>query len=168
VRWRGVGGGFELLHAAHDGWRFLPGAPRHDRLLALSADRLVVLDVVRGRGRHRLRNALHLHPDAPAQVRVAWIPHGAFPQTGPAPLHERFNETREMTAMAFEVEAELPWVGGYVLTWAAVPDEGWELAHQDGEIRARTGQVELEWRIGAQAGPSVTVRGFEATPGSAT
>jgi uncharacterized heparinase superfamily protein len=168
VRWRGAAGGFEFLHAVHDGWRFLPGAPQHERLLALSADRLLVLDVVRGRGRHRLRNTVHLHPDAPEGLRVDWLPRGEDPQTSPAPLHEQFNQTRQMTAIALEVEAELPWVGGYVLTWSSGPEERWELAYREGEVRARTDRIELTWRIEAGEGADVTVRGFEATPGSAT
>ncbi len=168
VRARGAAAGFEWLHAGHDGWCFLPGRPRHERLLALSADCLLVLDAVLGRGRHRLRSALHLHPDAPAGLRVGWIPRGEFPHTGPVPLHERFNEVREMTEMAYEVEAELPWVGGFVLAWGQRPVEPSELAYHNGQVRARAGRVEIEWRIEAREGPGVTVRGFEATPGSAT
>ena len=70
VRWRGAERGFELLWAGHDAWRFLPGRPRHERLLAVSSDRLVVLDAVLGGGRHRVRSALHLHPDAPPFLRL--------------------------------------------------------------------------------------------------
>jgi uncharacterized heparinase superfamily protein len=168
VRWRGAAGGFELLHVAHDGWRFLPGAPQHERLLALSAERLIVLDAVRGRGRHRLRSALHLHPDAPESLRVDWLPRGESPQTSPAPLHEHFNETRQMTEIACEVEADLPWLGGYVLTFRRGVEARWDLAYGEGEVRARTEGIELCWRIGADDGANVTVRGFEATPGSAT
>jgi uncharacterized heparinase superfamily protein len=166
VRAQGTEAGVAWLHAGHDAWRFLPGRPRHERLWVLAADRLVVLDVVLGRGRHRVRSALHLHPDAPPRVRLDWIPTGEHPRTAPAPLHERFNETREMTETAWEAEAELPWIGGWALAWMERPEEAWELAYEDGRIRARSDGLEIGWRV--EGPPAVTVRGFEATPRSAT
>jgi len=160
----GAGDGFAWLHAGHDAWRFLPGRPRHERLLLLTATRLVVLDRVRGGGRHRIRNAVHLHPDAPTSVRIDWIPTGEPPVTGPAPLYERFNETREMTEIHRAVDVELSWWGGYSLGW----DRSEELAVsvEPAGIRAETEGITIEWRSGSA--PSVTSAAFEATPGSAT
>jgi hypothetical protein len=86
------------------------------------------------------------------------------------PLHERFNQTVEMTEVALEVDAALPWAGGFVLGIAR-PEGDWQMAAQAGEIAARApGRgLELCWRPGAAQGESaVTVRGFEATHGSAT
>jgi uncharacterized heparinase superfamily protein len=166
VRWRGSAAGFELLHIAHDGWRFLPGAPRHERLVALGKGRLLVLDAVLGAGRHRVRNALHLHPEAPAALRISWLPRGATPHSSPVPLHERFNETREMTELALEVEAPLPWAGGYVISWVGGPAEDWELVYEHDRVRAQTVGLEIEWEPGPT--PQVTVHGFEATLPSAT
>ncbi|MEN8160997.1 MAG: alginate lyase family protein, partial [Myxococcota bacterium] len=165
VRAQGTEAGVAWLHAGHDGWDFLPGRPRHERLLALSADRLLVLDAVLGSGRHRVRSALHLHPDAPAGLRLDWIPRGGHPRTAPAPLHEQFNETREMTEVAWEAEAGLPWVGGWGLAWGARPGEVWDLAYEDGRVRARTDALEIGWRV--EGPPNVTIRGFEATLRSA-
>lgn len=166
---RGRAGPVEWVHAAHDAWSFLPGRPRHERLLAVSPARILVLDLVRGAGRHRLRSALHLHPDFPAQA-VQWIPLGGRSERLAAPLHERFNETREMVELALGAEASLPWLGGYVLALAGT-ERGWQVGIEEGVIVARAGspQLELRWSPGGPAGEShVTVRGFEATHGSAT
>jgi uncharacterized heparinase superfamily protein len=167
---RGRTGAVEWVHAAHDAWSFLPGRPRHDRLLAASAERLWVLDLVRGKGRHRIRSAVHLHPDFPSfEGRVA--PLGApLGEARRVPLHERFNQTREMTEVALEVDAELPWAGGFVLGFAG-PEEEWQMAIEAGEIVARAPRrgLELRWQPGSSERESaVTVRGFEATHGSAT
>ena len=170
MRGRGAAGSVEWIHAAHDAWSFLPGRPRHDRLLAICPARIVVLDLVSGGGRHRLRSALHLHPDFPSLVDVHWTPLGGRGVAAGAPLHERFNQSREMVEIAVEAEAALPWVGGFVLGLSGV-ERGWQVGVEEGVIVARAGEpgLELRWR---PAGPgresAVTVRGFEATHGSAT
>jgi uncharacterized heparinase superfamily protein len=173
VRGRGACGGVEWLWASHDAWSFLPGRPRHERLLAISQQRILVLDVVLGTGRRRVRSALHLHPDFPPD-RVHLVPLGTSNQEAPvrlsAPLHEHFNQTREMTEVALESEAVLPWVGGFILGLAG-PEGGWQVAFEDGVVVARTAAagLELRWRLGAVVGENaVTVRGFEVTHGSAT
>ncbi len=173
VRGRGSAGGFEWLHAGHDAWSFLPGRPRHERLLAVSRERILVLDAVLGAGRHRVRSALHLHPDFPSsQVHLfpLGIPRGAFLARALVPLHERFNHTREMTEVAIEAETALPWVGGFVLGLDG-PEADWHLALEDGAVvaRAAAAGLELRWCVTAPVRESaVTVRGFEATHGSAT
>ncbi|MCL6589617.1 MAG: heparinase II/III family protein [Firmicutes bacterium] len=49
--------------AEHDGYRFLPGRPLHRRdLWLIKGDILLVLDTVRGSGRHRLEAGFHFHP----------------------------------------------------------------------------------------------------------
>jgi len=169
VRGRGRAGPVEWIHVAHDAWSFLPGRPRHERLLAVSPARIVVLDLVEGGGRHRLRSALHLHPDFPSHD-VQWIPLGGRPLRLTAPLHERFNQTREMPELALEAEAALPWLGGFVLALAGA-ERGWQIGVEEGVVVARAGapSLELRWRPAGPAGESaVTVRGFEATHGSAT
>jgi uncharacterized heparinase superfamily protein len=167
---RGRTGPVDWVHAAHDGWSFLPGRPRHERLLALSSERVLVLDLVRGAGRHRIRSRVHLHPDFPSlegRVTPLGAPLGE-PQR--VPLHERFNQTREMTEVALEADAPLPWAGGFVLGLAR-PEGDWQMTSEAGEIVASSpGRgLELRWRPDAAAPESaVTVRGFEATHGSAT
>ena len=173
VRGRGRAAGFEWLHAGHDAWSFLSGRPRHERLLAVSAERILVLDALLGSGRHRVRSSLHLHPDFPSSgVRVS--PLGITPGDsivhGAAPLHERFNQTREMSEVAIESDARLPWVGGFVLELGGGEME-WQVALEDGVVvlRAAAQGLELRWRL-LPAGPesAVTVRGFEGTHRSAT
>jgi uncharacterized heparinase superfamily protein len=167
---RGRAGAVEWVHAAHDAWSFLPGRPRHDRLLALSPERLLVLDLVRGGGRHRIRSAVHLHPDFPSsEGRVAALG-SPLGESRRVPLWERFNQSREMTEVAVETEAALPWAGGFVLGLAG-PEGDWQMTGEAGQIVASApGRgLELRWRPHvAGAETAVTVRGFEATHGSAT
>lgn len=129
---RGGGPGLEWIWAAHDAYAFLPGRPAHHRLVALSDELVLVLDVVLGSGRHRIESRLLLHPSegpvgagepAPARCTVA-----LRALTGPcrparAPLHERFGETREAAARLQTHDASLPWAGGWLLAFAAPPEE---------------------------------------------
>ncbi len=170
VRARGEAGGCVWLHAGHDAWSFLPGRPRHERLLAVSPARILVLDAVLGGGRHRVRNALHLHPDFPSLDETQLIPLGGPLRRLRAPLHERFNQTREMAEVAVEVDTPLPWVGGFVVGLAG-PEGDWQVRFEGGVVTARAPArgFELRWTIAPRNGESpVTVRGFEATHGSAT
>jgi uncharacterized heparinase superfamily protein len=116
---RGETAGFVWIHASHDGWRWLRGAPIHHRLLAVREDAVLVLDAVLGGGAHRLASRIHVHPDAPAD---GWAAHplvGALVRaTGP--VHERFGETREAPILTVEARAELPWLGGFWLRFGRV------------------------------------------------
>jgi uncharacterized heparinase superfamily protein len=171
VRGRGSAGGFEWLHAGHDAWSFLPGHPRHERLLAVSRERVLVLDAVLGAGRHVLRSALHMHPDFPDSLyHVVPLGDGGNGLTRvAAPLHERFNETREMAEVTLSSEAPLPWVGGFLIGFGE-RETDWQLAFEDGVVvaRAAAAGLELRWRIGGGGESAVTVRAFEVTHGSAT
>jgi uncharacterized heparinase superfamily protein len=173
VRARGRAGDVDWVWAGHDAWSFLPGRPRHERLLAADAGGILVLDAVLGGGRHRVRSALHLHPGFPSSdVRVAplGVPLGCQTSSSLVPLHERFNETREMTEIAFEVETALPWAGGFVLDFGGGED-AWSVRLEDDEVVVLRGAEgrELRWRPGAPGlASAVTWRGFEATPRSAT
>ncbi|CAO5168979.1 conserved hypothetical protein [Frankia sp. AiPs1] len=82
------------LSAGHDGYRYLPGAPRHQRHWRLDRHGLVVRDRVSGTGRHRLTVRFHfaagitLAPDitvrAPAAGAASAMPRGAgSPGTAP-------------------------------------------------------------------------------------
>jgi len=168
VRYRGAAAGFALLHVGHDAWGFLPGRPRHERLFAVSADLLLVLDAVLGSGRHRIRSALHLHPDLQASLGFRIDPRGGETARLPVPLHERWGQTCEMTELAVEADTELPWVGGFALASGPSASD-WQLDLADGDVCARVAGLELRWRIHAVVGESaVTVRDFEVTHGSAT
>jgi hypothetical protein len=64
------GGSVAICRAAHDGYRRLSPAARHERTVTLDreARRLAVEDVVRCRGRHRCRLAFHLGPDVDCRL----------------------------------------------------------------------------------------------------
>ncbi|WP_443673235.1 heparinase II/III domain-containing protein [Frankia tisae] len=62
-------GGPQLrLTAAHDGYRWLPGGPCHQRTWQLDPTGLRVDDQVTGRGRHRLEVMFHLAPGLEARL----------------------------------------------------------------------------------------------------
>ena len=164
--------GLRWLQLAHAGWRWLPGRPLHRRLLALGESALLVLDTVQGGGEHVLRSALHLHPDRPAGARA--YPLGGSAAAIAAPLHERFNETREATEVFQETNAQLPWVGGWLVLFDAgtqAPDI--ELRAEEGVsfVRCRHPSFnwQLRWRPGAAQMPdSVEFSRCSASDPSAT
>jgi len=51
------------VRASHDGFRRLPGNPRHRRHFSLTSRGLSVLDEVSGRGSHTMATFWHLHPE---------------------------------------------------------------------------------------------------------
>jgi uncharacterized heparinase superfamily protein len=53
-----------VLTAAHDGYRHLPGRPRHERTWRAQADRVRLVDRVTGSGRHRIDVLFQLAPQA--------------------------------------------------------------------------------------------------------
>jgi len=65
--------GVVTIEAAHDGYRHLPGRPRHHRRWSLRAAGFQVVDTVTGRGRHRIVVRWHLSPG----VRARLVPGGA-------------------------------------------------------------------------------------------
>jgi uncharacterized heparinase superfamily protein len=66
------------VEAAHDGYRNLPGRPRHHRRWSLRAHELRVDDTVTGRGRHRVTVRWHLAPGAGVRL----VPGGAVVTIG--------------------------------------------------------------------------------------
>ena len=167
---RGGDATWAWLWAHHDGYRFLPGRPRHERLIALSADALLVLDRITGTGRHRVRSALHLHPDAPADVSADSF--GADLERIAVPLHERWNDEREMQELACEVDAELPWSGGWLVVFsrADAPIEA-ELHRTGDTLRASCrlprGPLEVDWNLRSRSETGVTISLHTPEGGSA-
>ncbi len=140
---RGETAGYAWLHASHDGWRWLRGAPVHHRLLAVGEDSVLVLDAVLGRGAHHVANRLHVHPDAPTGGWSAFALAGSI-ERGSGPVHEHFGETRQAAVLSVEQHAELPWLGGFWLRFGAtVPpqialswgDEGASVSVSEGHRR---------------------------------
>jgi uncharacterized heparinase superfamily protein len=152
---RGSGDRFEWLVASHDGYAWLAGAPRPQRLWLVGDDQLWVLDAVLGAGRHRIASRLHLHPDAAqAACSVRALGGGAREQV--APLHEHFNETREMRQLVVEADATLPWLGGFWLRFGATSDARPSLALDGGIARLRLDagahSLAVDWDLGASGG----------------
>lgn len=134
---RGEAAGFAWIWASHDGYAWLPGAPVHHRLLAVGERRVLVLDALLGRGRHRIESRLLLHPDTALQaVHVESLGHGPLARE-PASLHERFGETRETERLVSSTEAELPWTGGF---WLRLE----RAAHPATRVAYRAGGIEVE------------------------
>ncbi len=137
---RGAHETWQWIWAAHEGWHPL----EHQRLLLLSPGAVLVLDAVTGNGPHRVASALHLHPDAPDLTVHAF--HADVTRT-PAPLHERWGETREMTRLHTETQTTLPWLGGWLLDFeATAPDES-QLAFEAGVAHANTGAATICWNL---------------------
>jgi hypothetical protein len=166
---RGSDPRFEWLAATHDGYAWLDGAPRPQRLWLVGSDAVWVLDAVRGGGRHRVASRLHLHPDAPPDVDVAAL--GGSSTDAPdgtgvagllrretAPLHERFGESRDMPRLVFEVETALPWAGGFRIAFGAPLAAPPELALEGGVLRLRAADLDVEWRLDARGPGAVAIR----------
>jgi uncharacterized heparinase superfamily protein len=104
--------------ATHNGYQWLPGRPLHQRLFAVSRQAVIALDAVTGAGHHRIRSALHPHPDLDAESVEIEALRGTVEKTE-VPLHEQFNESRQMTEWFVETQVELPWFGGWRITFEA-------------------------------------------------
>jgi uncharacterized heparinase superfamily protein len=129
---------WDWLWATHDGYRWIRGGPTHHRLLAVSAETVLVLDAVAGSGDHRIRSALHLHPDVDLRA-VSVIGLGGETASTEVPLYERFNEARWMREFYVEAETRLPWAGAWVVTFG---DPG---EVRTSELRCEGGRVVVEY-----------------------
>lgn len=69
-----TGPGWAVLKAHHDGYRFLPGRPVHERVaIWRDGEYLIVLDRVSNAGLHRVTNHVHFHPDLdPREDGLRW------------------------------------------------------------------------------------------------
>ena len=158
---RGSSDRFEWLVAAHDGYAWLAGAPQPQRLWLVGEDELWVLDAVLGSGRHPIASRLHLHPDA-SQAACSVRALGGDAREQLAPLHEHFNETREMRRLVVEADATLPWLGGFWLRFGAASNAQPSLA-RDGRIArlqlddgARS--LAVDWDLDATGAAAVAIR----------
>jgi uncharacterized heparinase superfamily protein len=169
-RIRALGGDetWTFVWASHDGYTWLPGRPIHERVVAVSNRAVLVLDVVDGGGRHVLTSRLHVHPDTPLDRLGVVCLEGDVSHSF-APLHERWGETREMPQLRAEIEADLPWAGGWLLLLDGPPSRPVEtrLERHGKEIRVHYRDERLE--IGARwdrgrADASGSVELFLCTP----
>lgn len=161
---RGHTGAWDWVSASHDAYRRLPGRPVHHRLVAAGERGLLVLDAVLGTGRHHMESHLHEHPSAGSTGGMRFVPLAGQVTREPAPLHERFGETRPMRRHRVDVESELPWVGGW---WIAPPSRapvGAALAFHGDEVEVRLADppFELSWRPHSTAAREAVSFGSDA------
>jgi hypothetical protein len=122
--------------AAHDGYRWRYGHPRHRRRWSVTADGLRVDDLVTGRGRHEIVIRWHLPVAATAQVTngTALITSaaGAFLMTVEAtspvalavetrPVATGFASTADAPVLTCQMNADLP--AGATTSWNHAPGE---------------------------------------------
>ena len=118
-----TGGSAITLEAAHDGFRRLPGRPRHHRRWSLTSDGMRIDDLVAGRGRHEIVIRWQLAPGSVAQVAdgaaLVTSPAGAFSvavaASHPAPLAAEsrpvaagFGSTVDAPVLTCRIDAALP------------------------------------------------------------
>jgi len=160
--------------ACHDAFAWLPGRPVHQRLLAVSERAVLVLDALTGTGRHRVASRLHFHPGDPIAERRACAL-GAEAHLQRVPYYERFGERREMTRLAAEATADLPWGGGWLIAIGGdcaggVPSElDCEVSLRGERAQLRCAgdlEVMVSWDLGRSGGDAVQLRagGTSHTP----
>ena len=88
------------VEAAHDGYRNLPGRPRHRRRWSVRAHELRIDDTVTGRGRHHVTVRWHLAPD----TGVRLVPGGAVVTTGAGEISVTVAASSEPTVAVATVE----------------------------------------------------------------
>lgn len=52
-----------VFEGAHDGYKRLPGSPRHHRCITWAGDAIRIEDRIDGRGAHDVESRLHIHPE---------------------------------------------------------------------------------------------------------
>ena len=123
--------------AVHDGFRHLPGRPRHRRRWLLTEDGLRIEDSIGGRGRHQIAIRWHLPPGSEVRVedRAALVtgPAGAFRvkvaatgpvrlAVGPGSVAAEFGSTAAAPVLTCRMDAVLP--AGAATIWTRSGQEG--------------------------------------------
>ena len=118
-----------VFHGAHDGYRCLPGGLVHRREIRWQGKIIRIDDLVDGAGRHRLSARLHVNPELSVvrreNVAVVELDSGRRLVVEPVgdvllTLTEglycpEFGMFLPCPVLAWEVDAELPWRGGWQL-----------------------------------------------------
>jgi len=103
-------GGRVTVTAAHDGYRRLPGRPRHRRTWTVGPESVEIVDEITGRGVHSVRARIHARPG----VEVDTSRVGPFALSAPAArieaveVAERFGALRSTHAVVVTQAGELP------------------------------------------------------------
>ncbi|MDT3443972.1 alginate lyase family protein [Pseudofrankia sp. BMG5.37] len=111
------------LTASHDGYRWLPGAPSHQRTWRLDADGPRIDDLVTGHGRHRVEVLFHLapgmtaradaegllfgHPGDPGRIYVLRAAGGGW-RTEASRVATGWGRTEPAVVAVYELTADLP------------------------------------------------------------
>lgn len=125
-------GGAQLAEGAHDGFRHLPGAPRHFRAWRLSDTGLVLTDRVEGGGEHRIEARFHLAPGLRAEIHPDGAIHitqeqgqpvltlttdGATPVVQQASWHPQFGQILPSEVICLRAHVSLPLEINTCLDW---------------------------------------------------
>jgi hypothetical protein len=98
--------------AVHDGFRHLPGRPRHRRRWTLTVGGLLVEDAVTGRGQHEVVVRWQLAPGwtvlVTGEVAYLYGPAGAFAAAVTATVPVRLTAASRPVATGFGVRADAP------------------------------------------------------------
>ncbi len=164
---RGRTGTWDWVSASHDAYAFLPGRPMHHRLVAVGDAGILVLDAVLGSGLHTIESHLHEHPDNES-ARARITPLRGAAEIGAAALHERFGAAHPMRRHRIVSDVDLPWIGGWWISPAAVDsDARLDLVGDEISVELQTPRFALTWR--PQATDAVeAVSLCSASGGSAT
>lgn len=124
-----------IAHGAHNGYTHLPGRPVHRREWCLNEGSLIVRDIVRGSGNHRLEVYFHLAPgikvatntengmvelyDIGGGHRVSFLTEGGMTQVVPSKWNAEFGLSIETTAIKVSARRSLPHTLKCELAWSA-------------------------------------------------
>jgi hypothetical protein len=147
------------IWASSNAFEWLPGHPRHDRLLAVSADAVLVLDTVTGSGGHKIASRLHLSPGQP-DTGTQVVAMGATAVPYQNPYYERFGVSQQRNRLEVETTSELPWLGGWLIR-CGLEDEPSEVAC---DLQMKDGTVILECHGGIRLSASWHL--FDASAGT--
>lgn len=116
-------GAAQRAQAVHDGYRHLPGAPRHCRAWRLSNTGLVLTDRVEGGGAHRMEVRFHLAPELRAEIHpngaihvmqeqgqpvLTFTTDGSTPAVEPSSWHPQFGQSLPSQVICLRAHACLP------------------------------------------------------------
>jgi uncharacterized heparinase superfamily protein len=124
--------------AVHDGFRWLPGRPRHRRRWSLAGGRLRVDDLISGQGRHEIVVRWQLAADSAVRIyggtALVTGPAGAFQVVAEAtspvllttearPVAAGFGSTADAPVLTFRIQASLPASASTVWARTHPPEE---------------------------------------------
>lgn len=115
--------GVHILRGTHDGYTRLRAGLLHERAMLLAPDWLLILDWLHGRGTHRWRGFLHLHPEVSpraeadpcaftarrgeTELRIRYRGEGAARRFA-SEYYPAFGEKQPRESLVFEGESDLP------------------------------------------------------------